>query len=111
MRIAACLALSTRRTASTTVYNIMESSISLEETNKIRIGLGLKPLVDDGAPVDVKEKAAEDNYAETREREKSEKRTRFVRHFSVFQDSKELMSILLHFHMLYDSEIKARIEK
>lgn len=56
----------------------MESSISLEETNKIRISLGLKPLVDDGAPVDVKEKTAENNYVETREREKAEKRTRFV---------------------------------
>lgn len=56
----------------------MESSISLEETNKIRISLGLKPLVDDGAPVDVKQKAAEDNYAETREREKAAKRTRYA---------------------------------
>lgn len=54
----------------------MESSISLEETNKIRVSLGLKPLVDDGAPVDTKEKAAEDNYVETREREKSERRTK-----------------------------------
>lgn len=56
----------------------MESSISLEETNKIRISLGLKPLVDDGAPVDVKQKAAEDNYAEERERATAAKRTRFV---------------------------------
>ena len=57
--------------------NKMESSLSLEETNKIRISLGLKPLVDDGAPADVKEKAAEDNYAERRERENAERRTRF----------------------------------
>lgn len=56
----------------------MESSISLEETNKIRVSLGLKPLVDDGAPVDIKEKAAEDNYVETREREKAERRTKSV---------------------------------
>lgn len=60
----------------------MESSISLEETNKIRVSLGLKPLVDDGAPVDVKQKAAEDNYAETREREKAAKRTGYVSHAS-----------------------------
>lgn len=56
----------------------MESSISLEETNKIRISLGLKPLVDDGVAVDTKEKTAEDNYTETREREKKAKRTRLV---------------------------------
>ena len=34
----------------------MEESISLEETNKIRISLGLKPLTDDKAPADNKEK-------------------------------------------------------
>ncbi|KAH9039699.1 SART-1 family-domain-containing protein [Lactarius hengduanensis] len=33
----------------------MEESISLEETNKIRISLGLKPLTDDSAPADDKE--------------------------------------------------------
>lgn len=43
--------------------------ISLEETNKIRISLGLKPLTDDKAPVADKEKEAEDNYAKVREQE------------------------------------------
>lgn len=47
----------------------MEESISLEETNKIRISLGLKPLTDDRGPADVKEQTAEDNYAQQRERE------------------------------------------
>ena len=56
----------------------MEESISLEETNKIRIKLGLKPLVDDGAAADSKEKTAEDNFTEARERERQAKRTRFV---------------------------------
>ena len=46
----------------------MEESISLEETNKIRISLGLKPLTDDSAPADNKEKQAEDNYANEREK-------------------------------------------
>ncbi|KAF8307736.1 SART-1-domain-containing protein [Clavulina sp. PMI_390] len=53
----------------------MESSLSLEETNKIRISLGLKPLVDDGAPADVTEKTAEDNFADVREKERAAKRT------------------------------------
>ncbi|KAF8339589.1 SART-1 family-domain-containing protein [Cantharellus anzutake] len=53
----------------------MESSLSLEETNKIRISLGLKPLVDDGAPADTKEKEAADNFAARKEREEAEKRT------------------------------------
>lgn len=47
----------------------MEESISLEETNKIRISLGLKPLVDDGKVGDDKEKQAEDNYANQRQKE------------------------------------------
>lgn len=46
----------------------MEESISLEETNKIRISLGLKPLTDDKAPTNEKEKTAEDNYAQEREK-------------------------------------------
>lgn len=46
----------------------MEESISLEETNKIRISLGLKPLADDNAPTD-KEQEAHDNYAKHREQE------------------------------------------
>jgi hypothetical protein len=88
----------------------MESSLSLEETNKIRISLGLKPLVDDGAPVDVKEKTAEDNYAETREREKAEQRTKFVDflHDWTVDTPRILTSPFLIPH---DSDIKARVEK
>ncbi|KAJ6619769.1 SART-1 family-domain-containing protein [Mycena sp. CBHHK59/15] len=47
----------------------MEESISLEETNKIRISLGLKPLTEDGPPTDDKDKQAEDNYAKQRDLE------------------------------------------
>ncbi|KAH9850365.1 SART-1 protein [Lenzites betulinus] len=47
----------------------MEESISLEETNKIRISLGLKPLTDDSTPANDKEKQAEDNYTKKREEE------------------------------------------
>jgi U4/U6.U5 tri-snRNP-associated protein 1 len=54
----------------------MEESISLEETNKIRISLGLKPLVDDGKGGDDKEKQAEDNYAKQRERETQAKESK-----------------------------------
>jgi U4/U6.U5 tri-snRNP-associated protein 1 len=47
--------------------------ISLEETNKIRISLGLKPLTDDKAPVADREKEAEDNFAKARAREAKER--------------------------------------
>jgi len=57
----------------------MEESISLEETNKIRISLGLKPLTDDKAPADDKDKQAEDNYAKQRDREAKERQTKCVR--------------------------------
>ena len=56
----------------------MEESISLEETNKIRISLGLKPLTDDPAPADDKEKQAETNYAKRREAEANERDTKCV---------------------------------
>jgi U4/U6.U5 tri-snRNP-associated protein 1 len=56
----------------------MEESISLEETNKIRISLGLKPLTDDSAPADDKEKQAENNYAKQREAEAKERDTMYV---------------------------------
>jgi U4/U6.U5 tri-snRNP-associated protein 1 len=56
----------------------MEESISLEETNKIRISLGLKPLTDDSAPTDDREKQAEDNYAKQREREAKEKESKYL---------------------------------
>lgn len=55
----------------------MEESISLEETNKIRISLGLKPLTDDKAPED-KDKQAEDNYAKLREKEARERDAKSV---------------------------------
>ncbi len=54
----------------------MEESISLEETNKIRISLGLKPLTDDKGPSDDKEKQAEDNYTRQREKELKEKESK-----------------------------------
>jgi U4/U6.U5 tri-snRNP-associated protein 1 len=54
----------------------MEESISLEETNKIRISLGLKPLSDDKAPADDKEKQAEDNYAKQRQQEAKDKESK-----------------------------------
>jgi U4/U6.U5 tri-snRNP-associated protein 1 len=50
--------------------------ISLEETNKIRISLGLKPLTDDSAPADNREKQAEDNYAKRRQLEAKERETK-----------------------------------
>jgi HIND motif protein len=60
-------------------HNIaMEESISLEETNKIRISLGLKPLTEDSAPADDKEKQAEANYAKRRETEVKECDTKYV---------------------------------
>lgn len=55
-----------------------EESISLEETNKLRISLGLKPLTDDKAPVDSAEKRAEDNYAKQREKEAQDKEKKYV---------------------------------
>jgi U4/U6.U5 tri-snRNP-associated protein 1 len=54
----------------------MEESISLEETNKIRISLGLKPLSDDKAPADDKDKQAEDNYAKLRQNETKERESK-----------------------------------
>ena len=51
----------------------MEESISLEETNKIRISLGLKPLTDDKAPADDKDKQAEQNYESQRDAERKAK--------------------------------------
>ncbi|OCH94381.1 SART-1 protein [Obba rivulosa] len=56
----------------------MEESISLEETNKIRISLGLKPLTDDSAPADDKEKQAEQNYEKQREKERKERETKEI---------------------------------
>ncbi|KAL5634458.1 hypothetical protein ACGC1H_002497 [Rhizoctonia solani] len=52
----------------------MEESISLEETNKIRISLGLKPLTDDKAPSNDKDQEAEQNYAKRKKAEEEERR-------------------------------------
>jgi hypothetical protein len=51
----------------------MEESISLEETNKIRISLGLKPLTEDKEPEADEDKQAEQNYALKREQEAKER--------------------------------------
>ena len=48
----------------------------MEETNKIRISLGLKPLTDDKGPTDDKEKQAEDNYQKQRDREAKERESK-----------------------------------
>ncbi|KAJ3999446.1 SART-1 family-domain-containing protein [Lentinula boryana] len=56
----------------------MEESISLEETNKIRISIGLKPLTDDSNPADDNDKQAEDNYAKQREREARERESKEI---------------------------------
>lgn len=50
--------------------------LSLEETNKIRISLGLKPLTDDKAPSADKEKEAEQNYVRVREQAAKERTDR-----------------------------------
>jgi U4/U6.U5 tri-snRNP-associated protein 1 len=63
----------------------MEESISLEETNKIRISLGLKPLTDDKALADGKEQQAEENYKKQREREAKERETKYVPYYLVSQ--------------------------
>jgi len=56
----------------------LEESISLEETNKIRVSLGLKPLTEDKAPANDQEQEAEENYRNQREREKKERETKCV---------------------------------
>ncbi|CAA7267035.1 unnamed protein product [Cyclocybe aegerita] len=56
----------------------MEESISLEETNKIRISLGLKPLTDDKAPALSSDQQAEDNYAKLREKEAAQRQAKKV---------------------------------
>lgn len=53
-------------------------SLSLEETNKIRIAAGLKPLTDDKASSSTTEQTAEDNYAKRREQEAKERETKYV---------------------------------
>jgi U4/U6.U5 tri-snRNP-associated protein 1 len=62
-----------------------DESISLEETNKIRISLGLKPLgekkpgkTETTKPV-TKEQEAENNYAKKREQEAKDSELKCVR--------------------------------
>ncbi|KAL0954550.1 hypothetical protein HGRIS_003516 [Hohenbuehelia grisea] len=55
-----------------------EESISLEETNKIRVSLGLKPLTDDSKPANDPEKLAEENYAKQKERETKERESKKI---------------------------------
>lgn len=56
----------------------MEESISLEETNKIRISLGLAPLVDDEGPADDRDRQAEQNYEEQREAARKAKEAKYA---------------------------------
>lgn len=56
----------------------MEESISLEETNKIRISLGLAPLTEDAAPADDKDKQAEDNYSKARANDAKTREAKYV---------------------------------
>jgi U4/U6.U5 tri-snRNP-associated protein 1 len=56
----------------------MEESISLEETNKIRISLGLKPLTEDAPSADNKEQQAEQNYSKRREQEAKDREAKWV---------------------------------
>ncbi|KAN0120677.1 SART-1 family domain containing protein [Russula decolorans] len=73
----------------------MEESISLEETNKIRISLGLKPLTDDSAPADDKEKQAETNYTKRREAEAKERDTKRIQdRISKVRNKRELNASL-----------------
>jgi len=74
------------------VYKMsMEESISLEETNKIRISLGLKPLTDDKAPAADKDKEAEDNWSKKREQERKDREAKWVS-YSVLQSSTDGLS-------------------
>jgi hypothetical protein len=56
----------------------MEESISLEETNKIRISLGLKPLTDDKAPSNDKDQEAEQNYANRKKQDEDNRKKGLV---------------------------------
>jgi U4/U6.U5 tri-snRNP-associated protein 1 len=71
----------------------MEESISLEETNKIRISLGLKPLTDDSAPAVDKDKEAEDNYTKRREQEAKDREAKYVRSAHSFHSQLTLLSV------------------
>jgi len=71
----------------------MEESISLEETNKIRISLGLKPLTDDKAPAGDKDKEAEDNWSKKREQERKDREAKWVS-YAYFRGSTDMLLFL-----------------
>ena len=54
----------------------MSGQESLEEINKQRIALGLKPLTEDAE--ESPEKRAEDNYAKQRQKETQEREKKYV---------------------------------
>jgi len=83
----------------------MEESISLEETNKIRISLGLKPLTDDKAPADDPEQQAQKNYAKMREREAKERESKSVVHYLV------VFLELTYFLYLFSRKLQDKIAK
>lgn len=91
-----CHVLSQSQSSTTSSSTMADAEeISLEETNKIRISIGLKPLTDDKEPADSEEKQAEDNYAKLRERERKERETRSVHYFRPCQPTKVLRSFFL----------------
>lgn len=57
-----------------------QDSLTLEETNKVRVSLGLAPIGgDDDGPVEPDEdEVAEANYAQRRENEKKEKEAKDI---------------------------------
>ncbi|KAF8965904.1 SART-1 protein [Flammula alnicola] len=55
-----------------------QGSISLEETIKIRVSLGLKPLVDDAGPANDSDKLAEANYAKQRSAEAKQRESKKI---------------------------------
>ena len=57
---------------------VMSREESLDDINKQRIALGLKPLTDDGKLEDSPEKRAEDNYAKQRQKEAEEREKKYV---------------------------------
>lgn len=61
-----------------TLATMMEESISLEETNKIRISIGLEPLTDDKAPTKTEDQLAEDNFNRHRDSERQERENKYV---------------------------------
>ncbi|KAH9945190.1 SART-1 protein [Epithele typhae] len=82
----------------------MEESISLEETNKIRISLGLKPLTDDKAPATNKEAEAEDNYTKQRDREAKERETKALQDRIAKQRNKRELNAKLKGATLGDAD-------